>query len=141
MSKLLRFAIGGIPLLIYDHVKSSRNCENHTSSSISESEVNHINNLIEKAKSQGLSEITIDISKNLHDELSLGGNIPIPPDVNVDMKLKSDVSGGGKFQLRITFPSPDETIERLAQLKKLHESGVITDEEFSNAKARVIQNI
>ncbi|MCG6467337.1 SHOCT domain-containing protein [Vibrio parahaemolyticus] len=141
MSKFWRYAIGGVPLIIYDHIKTSSDGENHASSSISETEVDHINNLIEKAKLQGLTEITIDISKNLHDELSLGGNIPTPSGVNVDMKLKSDVSGDGKFQLRVTFPPPDETIERLAQLKKLHVSGAITDEEFTNAKARVIQSM
>ncbi len=57
------------------------------------------------------------------------------------MNIKSDTSNSGKCQLHIIFPTPDESLEKLAQLKKLHEAGILTEKEFSNAKAKVIEGL
>jgi membrane protease subunit (stomatin/prohibitin family) len=38
-------------------------------------------------------------------------------------------------------PSEDDPTEKLVKLKQLHDSGVLTDEEFSEAKAKVLEDI
>ena len=38
-------------------------------------------------------------------------------------------------------PDKDDPTEKLKKLKQLHDSGVLTDEEFSEAKAKVLENI
>jgi hypothetical protein len=141
MSKLLRYLVGGAPLMIYDHLNSSKEVKEISSSAISEDEVKHINQLIDNAKLRGTKELTINISSELHDEISLGGTILEPSGVNPEMKLTSDTSGSGKCQLHIIFPTPDEGLEKLEQLNKLYEAGALNEEEYSNAKARVIQTL
>ena len=38
-------------------------------------------------------------------------------------------------------PNEDDPTEKLKKLKQLHDSGVLTDEEFSEAKAKVLEGL
>ncbi|MEZ9908598.1 SHOCT domain-containing protein [Vibrio sp. 10N.261.51.A3] len=141
MSKLVKYMLGGLPYLIYDHMKSNEESNEVSASSITTDEVERINDAINNAKNSGAKEVSINISRNLHDELSLGGNIPNSSGLDVQMNLKSDTSGMGQCQLHIIFLEPDEHLDKLAKLKDLHQCGALTEEEFSNAKARVIERL
>lgn len=139
MSKLFKFAIGGVPALVVDHYMTKNKAESRADSKISKTEVEHICEVIEKAKEQGLREITIEISSELSDEISITGNLPV--DIGpVGATLGSKNSGNGKCQLHLVFSEKD-ALDKLEKLKTLYDSEAITQEEFEKAKLKVIESL
>jgi len=45
------------------------------------------------------------------------------------------------FPNKAPAPSADDPTEKLKKLKQLHDSGVLTEEEFTEAKAKVLEDI
>jgi hypothetical protein len=130
--KLLIFSISGVPGLIYDLHKEKFE-------TVTEPESNRIRDIIIAAREQGLSEISVEVSKDFADTVSLEGEIPIEG-VNTHVQAKAGTTKNGKVVLSLKL-NPDDTYLQIEKLATLHKQGALSESEFTAAKQRLIDKI
>lgn len=141
MNKLLKFAIGGLPPLMYDHTKNSKSIIESSNEITLRNEIDHITDIIEKSRLDGLNELTINISSDLKDELKSGLSIPQSSGLPATFEIKSETAKNGNYQLHIKLSEQGEITKTLTELTKLHKSGSLTDNEFQTAKQKVLNRL
>lgn len=106
---------------------------------VKEEEIDRISRLIKHGRSQGLSEIDIEISSGLASSFSskAGANINgIPSDVACDLSKNSS----GKYTMTVKY-LPQSSTEKFRELKSLLDDKIITEKEFSEAKSKIINQL
>ncbi|HIF9179913.1 SHOCT domain-containing protein [Photobacterium damselae] len=125
--------------LLYDLYKQKSNSNQSVHENVIENESERISEIIVSARQQGLSEITVEVSKDFADKLSMGGSIPIEG-INISAEAKAKSTGNGKVLLSLKL-NPDDTYLQIEKLARLHQDGILTDCEFSAAKQRLIEKL
>ena len=115
--------------------------EDHSkqSSSITQEDVQRISQIIAEAKKQGLEELDIKISKDFGAKLAAAATLPIEVPVNASLELNQNQFG--EYTIKVKFQRPNEEMLKLQNLYELHQQGVLTDEEFAEAKKRIIDRM
>lgn len=117
----------------------SDNNDRLAASTITESEIYRINRLIEEGRKNGLSELELEISKNLADKFDASATIPLEA-ITLNIGCKVNVDSDGKCTLKIKY-LPAEISDKIKQLSILHKDGILTDEEFIRAKGKLLKKI
>jgi len=107
--------------------------------SVRENEIARVQQLIESGRKQGLSELSIKISSSLSKKLSstAGATIEKIP-VNIAFDIGSD--SNGDYVMHVKY-LPKSTMEKFEELKRLYDAEILTDEEFSKAKAELLKQL
>ncbi len=131
---LIKKLIAPPPMLIYNAIKDWGS--NDSTEVVRAEELDRVQELIEKGREQGLSELDIEISHEFAAgfKAKAGATIESIP-LNVTLKLKK--SGNGKYIMKVKY-LPKTYTDELRDLKKLNDDGVLTDDEFTQAKKRVL---
>ena len=129
-----------LPVLAYDTIKdlvTDNDTDNSNATEmVQEDELQRVQGLIEKGREQGLSELDIKISRNLASGFKgkAGTKIEgVPVDVTVDISKAHN----GEYTMKVKY-LPKTYTDELRDLKKLFDDGVLTEEEFTKAKQRVL---
>ena len=114
------------------------------SSSITEEDSKHISQLIAKGREQGLEELEIKISKDLGTKLEASATLPIEVPINASASL--DKKTNGEYSIKVKYApikasEGDEKVKFLRELHKLHEDGILTDAEYTDAKKKAIEKL
>ena len=132
--------IGGpIGHLAEELLQSDNKNDPHDSDSVSENEVTRIQQLIENGRKSGVSSIEIEISDEFARNLEINGqaNVEAIP-INVGAKIQRDRNG--KFILKVEY-LPTESTDKIRELHRMYSEGILTEEEFMQAKQQVIKSI
>lgn len=136
MNKYFKYALFGFPAIIYDALKEDKAVEQ---TDFLEPETEHIRDIIISAREQGLSEITVEVSKDFAAKLTAGGSIPVEG-IIINAEAKAKKTKNGKVTLSLKL-NPDNTYQQIEKLARLHKDGILSDEEFSAAKKRLIDKL
>ena len=71
-------------------------------------------------------------------QFEASGTLPIELPINVSAKLNKNRAG--QYCIKIKY-LPMDKIDQIKRLAELHENGSLTDQEFSNAKKRIIERL
>lgn len=108
-------------------------------SKIQEAEHERLQRLIEDGRRRGVSEIEIEISADL--AKSLSGNASAAYEGSTaGLGFQLDDKGNGKTVLRVKYLELQVT-DKLRELQRLHQEGVLTEAEFAQAKARMLATL
>jgi hypothetical protein len=132
LRKIIKYSITGVPGLIYDLQKG--NFE-----TVTQSESSRINDIIKIARQEGLSEISVEMSKDFAEKLSLSGEVPIEG-INVHANAESGITNNRKVVLSIKLNS-DDTYLQIEKLARLHKQEILSESEFATAKQRLIDKL
>jgi hypothetical protein len=134
------WVIGGpIGYLAEELLKSDNDNDPHDSDSISENEVIRIQQLIENGRKSGVASIEIEISDSFARGLEINGqaNVEAIP-INVGTKIQRDRNGN--FILKVEY-LPAESIDKIRKLHQMYSEGILTEEEFTQAKQQALKSI
>lgn len=135
---MLKYLITPTPVLLYDAYKKLASAEAEVESVV-ETELDYIKEVIVTAREQGLSEVSVEVSKNFAFKLGASGGIPVDG-INVQANCNLDNSKNGKVVMTLKL-NPDDSYSQLNKLAELHKEGVLTDSEYSEAKKRLIEKM
>ena len=108
------------------------------SGSITKEDVERISRLIADGRNQGVEELEIKISKDFGVKLEAAATLPFEVPVNAKALLcKQD---NGEYLIKVKY-LPPASIDGLRDLHELHKQGALSDEEYAEAKKRVIQRL
>ena len=112
------------------------------SSSITEEDSKQISQLIAQGREQGLEELDIRISKDLGAKLEASATLPIEVPVNASAALEK--KSNGEYCIKVKYAvikasEGDEKVKYLRELHQLHKDGILTDEEYTEAKKKAIE--
>lgn len=105
---------------------------------ITEDDAGYIIDIIEAGRKQGLEEMHINVSKELGSKIEASGTLPVEVPFNVSANLEK--SGSGEYCIKVKY-MPVDGLDRIAKLKTLYEAGTLTDEEFAEAKKKIIEKL
>lgn len=101
-----------------------------------DNEFDRVNQLIEDGRKRGVSEIEIEISSDLADALS-GKTEASFEGMSAGLGLEVKRNGAGKSVLKVKYLELGVT-DQLRELHRLHQEGVLTADEFSQAKSKLL---
>ena len=135
---MLKYFIGPTPALLYDAYKKLVSTEDEIEG-IAENELDYIKEVIVTAREQGLSEVTVEVSRGFAFKLGASGSIPVDG-LNVQASCDLDNSKDGKVVMTLKL-NPDDSYSQLKKLAELNKEGILTDNEYSEAKKRLIEKM
>lgn len=123
-----------LPILLYDAFTDEGT--DSPAEVVKEEELERVQELIEKGREQGLSELEIEISHDFAVGCKVEGGVTIdsvPANVTMDISKKRN----GKYIMKVKY-LPKTYTDDLRDLKKLVDDGVLTEEEFTQAKIKIL---
>lgn len=106
---------------------------------VKEDEIERVQQLIQSGRQQGLSELSIKISSSLSKKLSAsaGATVEAIP-LNIAFDIGSD--SNGDYTMHVKY-LPKNTMEKFEELKVLFDKGILTNDEFSQAKSELLKQL
>lgn len=111
----------------------------HDTDSVSETEVARIQKLIEDGRRRGVSNIEIEISEDFSRDLEVNAGTTLE-NIPISVGAKVNRNRDGKLILKVDY-FPAELTDKIRELYQLHKEGMLTDEEFSTAKQKILLSI
>lgn len=108
------------------------------SPTITKEDCDNISRMIDEGRKKNLEELEIKISKDLGFKLEATAGLPVEVPINVSAQLCKNSQG--EYSIKVRY-LPKTIEERLYDLKELHEKRLLTDEEYTEAKRRIIEKI
>lgn len=105
---------------------------------ITKEDCDNISRIIDEGRKKNLEELEIKISKDLGIKLEASAVLPVEVPINVSAQLCKNSQG--EYSIKVKY-LPKTIEERLYDLKELHEKRLLTDEEYTEAKRRIIEKI
>lgn len=137
MSILKYLVLGPVTAGLHDLVTSKD--EKQVPEVVREDEIKRVSNLVEQGSRQGVSEIEIEISHGLANKFSTAAGAPVeglPVNISYDIGKQQN----GKYFMKVTY-LPKTPMDKIRDLKQLHDEGVLTEEEFAQAKMELIKQL
>lgn len=134
------FILGGpIGYVAEQLLKNDNDSDQYDTDSVSDTEVERIHNLIQKGRENGTSSIEIEISDEFARNIEINGKVSIETiPINVGAKVQRDRNG--KFILKVDY-LPIGATDKIKELHRMFIDGILTEDEFTNAKLQVLKSI
>lgn len=126
-----------MPKYIYDEL--NKPLEDDSSVQIREEEIERVKILIKNGREQGLSEMSIKISRELSSKVSANGGAVLEG-IPVNASIDATSDSNGDYVMHIKYVELG-AIEKLKEIKSLYDNDILTESEFLEAKTKILNSL